>query len=85
MIANNVGAGVLVAIVGAGALVAIVGAGALVAIATAVWFKWIEARHDRAFAEQGERLNAGLRYSPGVWASGAAPRWKTSDDQTEIG
>jgi hypothetical protein len=56
MIANNVGAG---------ALVAIVGAGALVAIATAVWFKWIEARHDRAFAEQGERLNAGLRYSPG--------------------
>ena len=50
MIANNVGAGVLVAIVGAGALVA---------IATAVWFKWIEARHGRAFAEQGERLNAG--------------------------
>jgi hypothetical protein len=42
MIANNVGAGVLVAIVGAGALVA---------IATAVWFKWIEARHGRALRD----------------------------------
>jgi hypothetical protein len=34
---------------------------ALVTVATVVSFKWIGARHDRAFSEQEERLNRGGR------------------------
>ena len=37
----------------------IMAVGALVIVAMAVWFKWMEARHDRAFAEQDKRLHRG--------------------------
>jgi hypothetical protein len=39
----------------------IVAGWALGIIATVVWFRWMEARHDRAFAERERRLNSGKR------------------------
>ena len=47
-------------------IAAIVAVWTLVAIATVVWFKWMDARHHRAFAEQEERLNRGERRSAGA-------------------
>jgi hypothetical protein len=39
----------------------IVAVWALVIIATVVWFQWMDARHDRAFTEQDDRLHGGER------------------------
>jgi hypothetical protein len=44
---------------------------ALVTIATVVWFKWMDARHDRAFTELEERLNRAER-SRGSFSAGAS-------------
>jgi hypothetical protein len=48
----------------------IVAVSALVTIATVVWFKWMDACHDRAFTELEERLNRGER-SRGSRSAGA--------------
>jgi hypothetical protein len=48
----------------------IVAVWALVTVSTVMWFKWMDARHDRAFTELQERLNRGER-SRGSRSAGA--------------
>jgi hypothetical protein len=56
----------------------IVAVWALVTVSTVMWFKWMDARHDRAFTELQERLNRGERSrgsrSAGAFSSPALPR-----------
>ena len=52
---------------------------ALVVTTAVIWFRWMEARHEHAFAEQKKRLNSG-ELDP-VTARTATPglaRWRLS-------